>query len=668
MFRIPPLLRLSAANILLLLLLFITLRLLFWFWFRLSGSPLPLEMLLESLYVGSKFDLRLAALVVAPLPLLGWLPYLNPLRFRFGIWLWGAYFSLANAAVLLIYFLDFGHYSYLRIRIDNTVFRFAENPDISLQMVLQSYPIFWISVAYLILLSATLYGFVRLVHYSRGLNHKPLAWLKQGVQLFVLFFLYLFAIYGKVSWYPLRWNDAFYSANAFASAVALNPVIYLYDTYMNGGLAFDEEETRRYYSKMGSHLGIDDMDSQRLNFARAVKPQMDITGRPNVVIFLVESWASHKTSLSGNPLNPTPEFAKIAKEGIYFSNFFVPHTGTAHSVFALMTGSPDVQLGDTASRNPTIINQHLLFNSFQNYAKFYMLGGSASWRNIRALFSNNIPDIQIYEEGSYDAPRSDVWGISDLNLLKAANRVFSQQEDPFIAVVQTSGNHRPYTIPDDNDDFTNIEPKLEPARYGFDDSGEFNAYRLSDFNFGRFFALAKREAYFENTLFLFLGDHGIGGSSGEHTHPQETKLGLGSFRVPFVIYAPALIPGGEVIETVASELDVMTTVASLTGHNHLNTSLGRDLFNTNYDSSRVAFTISHSGVPTIGIIDKDYYFRMRSDGSDRHLFQLNNSDPLQNFLESERERSQAMEELTRGYYESARYIINHNRPSDHRQD
>ena len=39
------------------------------------------------------------------------------------------------------------------------------------------------------------------------------------------------------------------------------------------------------------------------------------------------------------------------------------------------------------------------------------------------MLAHNIPALRIFEEGSYDAPVVDVWGISDENLLLAANNV-----------------------------------------------------------------------------------------------------------------------------------------------------------------------------------------------------------------------------------------------------
>jgi phosphoglycerol transferase MdoB-like AlkP superfamily enzyme len=664
---IPRLTRFLAVTALIYIIAFSLMRLAFWGYFNNPSDPLTGSALLKALYIGFKFDVRLTLFLILPIFLLGWIRVISPLYSSFGKVFWSGYLILATIGVMLFYALDFGHYSYLNIRVDSTVLRFLENPLISGQMVWESYPVIWISLGLgvAVLLFAVI--LIKLMEAYSCIDYRPLSRWRSAAVVTVTVFALLFGIYGKISWYPLRWNDAFFGTNAFASAVALNPVLYFTDTYLNGGLPYDEAGTRKFYPLMADYLGASPKDSAQLNFSRPVEAATGVNNRPNVVIFLIESFASYKTSLSGNPLDPTPEFAKIAQEGVYFKNFFTPHTGTAHSVFALLTGSPDVQLGDTSSRNPTIISQHLLINSFTGYEKFYFLGGSASWRNIRALFTNNIPEVQIYEEGSYDAPRNDVWGISDLNLMKAANQVFAKQEKPFFAIVQTSGNHRPYTIPDDNDDFESITPQFDASRYGFDDAAEFNAYRLTDYDIGRFFELARNEPYFDNTVFLFLGDHGINGNAGEHSLKQETQLLLGSYRVPLVLYAPKLLKGGEVFDKVASEVDIMTTLASLTGHNHINTTFGRDLFEPAHDETRYAFTINHAGVPLIGLIGDNFYFRMRADGSDRNLFKLGTDAPRTNHAGDYPEIARQMAEMTLGYYETARYVINHNRPVKQQQ-
>ncbi len=691
MISIAPLFRFLASAALILTTFFFVLRLGFLTVYNNPADPLGFATAAQALYIGLKFDLRLALLMLTPILMIGWLPWISPFR-RYGQPFWQIYLTVVTTLVVIFYMLDFGHYAYLNIRVDSTVLRFAENPLISAQMVWQSYPVIAITFSGALATLLAYRGFGWLLNYYAGVKFNPhpsylletLLSLSNKLQVVLekyqhlryeyrvllrqffvstaLVFLFIFGIYGKLSWYPLRWSDAFFGTHAFASQVALNPVLYFSDTYLNGGMAYDQKKVEKSYTTIAKYLGVSEVDQQSLNFSREVIPSSLTKTKPNVIVVILESFASYKASISGNILNTTPNFDAIANNGYYFPNFFTPHTGTARSVFAFTTGIPDVQLGDTSSRNPTIVDQHMLINAFGDYEKYYFLGGSASWRNIRALLSRNIPGLQIYEEGSYQSPRIDVWGISDLDLFREAHQVLKTQSKPFFAVIQTSGNHRPYTIPEDSASFVKKNPSIDVTEHGFESVEEYNSYRFMDHSIGHFMQEVKNAGYFDNTIFVFFGDHGINHDAGKHSLPQETQLGIGSHRVPFVIYAPELFKQPKRINKVATEVDVLTTLASITNHPHTNTTFGRDLFNPDFDNERYAFTITHSSNPQIGVIGKEYYFRMRESGAEKRLFKLGTDSPRKNVLEQQPEIAKRMEEIAYGYYHSARYVMNNNAP------
>src|SRR6185295_7775520 len=140
----------------------------------------------------------------------------------------------------------------------------------------------------------------------------------------------------------------------------------------------------------------------KLDFARYVTPPEKPGIRYNLVLIHLESFAAFKAGVFGNPLNATPFFDAIAKDGLLFTNFFVPEVPTPRSVFTMITGIRDVNGATTASRNPLVGNQHTLVNALEGYEKYYFLGGSATWGNIRGLFGRNIPGLHMYEEGDYD--------------------------------------------------------------------------------------------------------------------------------------------------------------------------------------------------------------------------------------------------------------------------
>jgi len=160
---------------------------------------------------------------------------------------------------------------------------------------------------------------------------------------------------------------------------------------------------------------------------------------------------------------------------------------------------------ETATRNPMITEQHTIINHLKGYRKFYFTGGSAGWANMRALVKYNIPDLELFEEGSFTEPEVDVWGISDLSLFREVDKVLSAipEDEPFYAYIQTAGNHRPFTIPEDNDGFE-IDPLDEEVAHahGFTTTDQYNAVRLLDHTIGRFLEMAEKSGYLDRTLLV----------------------------------------------------------------------------------------------------------------------------------------------------------------------
>lgn len=669
---VPRLARLAFAVIALDVLAFSLLRAGFYLYFRSPLDPVPSGPLLKAFYIGMKFDVRLALLIALPLFVLGPVRGIGVFRGRAGRLLFTLYLVIAHFLAFAFYSLDFGHYAYLEERLNATALRFVENLAISVEMIWQTYPIVWIGAGLFVFIALAWLVFWRLIR--RGAMHEPHrpGWLGRWAMRLVVLVLVLGGIYGKASNYPLRWSDAYFSPHKFASELALNPILYFAETMGLQEEPYDKDKARMYYPLMASYLKVDEpgpgagvLDYSRLRPARG-----QVEGSPNVVVVLLESFVHYKVGAFGNPLDPTPNFDRLSREGMFFKRFYTPSTGTARSVFAFLTGLPDVESRETSSRNPLIVKQRSMIDVFEDYDKYYFLGGSVNWANIRGLLSHNIEGIEIYEEGSYSSPRGDVWGISDLHLFEEADRVLASRDEgekaegkkPFFAIIQTSGNHRPYTIPGDNRGFKYSEQEDEEKtrRYGFYSTEEYNSYRFMDHSIGFFMREAKKHAYFDNTVFVFFGDHGLPGNSPTMLK-SEQQLYLTNFHVPLLIYAPSMM-GGLEVDKVASELDVLPTLASLLGMEGVNTTLGRDLLDPAYDGERYAFTITGQGrTPEIGVISKGFYYRTFLKDGDGTLHEYLSDTPRDDVSGRFPGVAAEMDRMARAYYETARYIRYHNK-------
>ena len=660
--RLPRLIRFLILNFVISLVGLTLLRIGFYLHFQAPDASIPVSVLSKAFFIGFRFDTRLILIALLPVLLLGWIKPINLFDTVRGRRIWVAYLTIVAAVIGLAYVLDFAHFAYLESRLNATILRFLYNLRESYQMVMESYPVWPLLIVMALFTASVVYGQYRLVRkFARHPSQKTRRWRRVIIVAgFVL--VYCFGIYSKFSWYPLRWSDAFFSNNAFVSAIALNPALYFYDTWKNREITYDTEKVAAHYDRMADLLGVAPKDQNHLSFVRQVKGENRFAKPPNVIVVILESCGFYKTSLSGNPLDPTPNFDRIARQGILFRRFYTPHGGTARSVFAAITGIPDIELIKTSSRNPLVVRQHVIANDMKAYRKFYFLGGSASWGEIRGLLSTNINDLNLYEEGSYSSPVVDVWGVSDLDLFKEANGVLKNAgPEPFLAIIQTSGNHRPYTIPPNNDGFQPNPISDEMAlRYGFRSADAYNSYRFMDHSIGRFIDIAKGEAYFDNTVFLFFGDHGLVRNA-EHRPKYEHELIMNRYHVPLLIYAPGLITSPGVIDRVASEVDIMPTIAGMAGVRYTNSTFGRDLFDPQFNDNRYAFTILHAPVPHLGLISADFYYNVMGDGSSPKLFKLDPEAPIEDQYP---EMAEKMRQLCLGIYESARYVRFHNTPED----
>ena len=656
--------------------LFVLLRTLFYFGF--SGiendQTIAAAELEQALYIGIKFDLRLALLMTLPVAVLAFLPRINLVSSGFVRVVNRLYLALSVTAAMLMYILDFGHFSYLGVRLNSTVMRFFENLDISAQMVWESYPVIWITLG----LIATVLLFMRLamvLDLRLLLANPPVVSRSQktiGMTALSLFFIG--GMFGKMpgnlnSPMPLRWNDAFFSNKIAVSSLGLNPILYFADSFKNKEDLYDLEKVRANYDVISHYLGVDRPDSEALTYERHLPASNHAVGdgmrKPNIVIVMLESLGASRVGAYGNPLKPTPNLDHIAENGWLFENFYVPVSGTARTVFATFTGMPDVSSVRTASRNPLITEQIMLINEFAEYSKYYIIGGSLGWANMSAMIEYNIPDIQIYQEGMYDAPVVDVWGISDLDLFKAADRVLAQQpkDKPFFAFVQTAGNHRPFTVPEDNDGFQIDEttPASELDKWGFRSRPQYNAVRLLDFNIGRFMEMAKQSGYFDNTIFVFYGDHNNRVTTIPHMKPFHLPLDLDGLHVPHMYYAPKLLKP-RVVDEAVSLVDVMPSLAGLAGIPYRNTTMGRDINDPAPEGERVIFTKDSGKMnPMIGAVTKNFMYRLKYGAEYQALHDLNSDTPEQDVSAQHPEKAAYLKKMALGIYDTTKYMFHHNK-------
>jgi phosphoglycerol transferase MdoB-like AlkP superfamily enzyme len=609
--------------------------------------------LFPTFLLGLRFDLRWISILLLPIVIASLVPEFSPFYSPKNKKVWTWYLAVVTFFVVFFFAADFGCFSYNKTRLNASALNFMEDPGISAKMLWQSYPIVWMvlglmmSVLLLRQMFRKLHGKVVIKTEGKGIPYQR-KWFLGAILCFGLL------TYGSFNGQPLTWKSAFRFDDSFKSYLALNPLQNFFTTLKFRRPQYDEAKARQYFPVMRQWLNLQNKD---FSYKREIEPGPDaLHSKPNVVLVLCESFSMYKSSMSGNPLNTTPFFNQLCQNGVFFDHCFTPHFSTARGLFATLTGIPDVQLSKFSTRNPQALDQHTIVNNFDDYEKYYFLGGNPSFNNFEGLVKN-IDNVQMDVEGKFRSKPVNVWGISDKDLFMEANKVFSQQSKPFFAIVQTADNHRPFTIPPSDSAFQKkIIPEDQLKKYGFESLEEFNAFRYADYCFQRFIESASKEKYFNNTIFVFIGDHGVSGDA-KNIYPSVwTDERLTDEHVPLLFYSPGLLKPQR-REEVVSQIDVMPTIAGITGQTYVNTTLGRDVLH-NQNGNHGAFIILHDE-GRIGIVTDEFYYTKNLNFQDEELhFMKENNCYTANQLDSVRKN---LSQLTTAYYETARWMLVHNK-------
>ena len=651
-YKIPKTLLWVVNLLLIFLLIFTVFRLVTCIAFK--PKSLSINELIPSFWMGIRYDLRWIAIILLPIVIFSMVPRLSPFYSAHNKKWWTWYLAIVTFIVFVFFAADFGSFAYNQTRVDAGAMNFAEDFGISWQMMWQTYPMLWMIL-----------GLVVAVWFFRWMCHKS-HWLvinrTEGLgipyrrKFFIIAAVILcFFIYGSLSWRPLTRNDSFRFRDGFKSFLAINPLQNFFATLRLRRPEFNEKKAREAFPIMGEWMQLPDLNT--FTYKRIVSPGSNaLESRPNVVLVMCESFSMYKSTMSGNSLNTTPYFNSLCEKGIFFERCFSPHFSTARGLFAIITGIPDAQLFKFSTRNPLALSQHTIIDNFEGYDKHYFLGGNPEFNNFEGLLKN-IDDLQMHTEKSFSSPRINVWGISDKDLFLEANMVFKKQAKPFFAIIQTSDNHRPFMVPQKDTDFVKLDvPVDELRKNGFESLDEYNSFRYSDYCFRKFIEAAEKEPYFHNTLFVFIGDHGVAGDATNIYPAAWTSHRLTDEHVPLLFYAPYLLNPQKRSEVV-SQIDVLPTIAGMIQQPYVNTTLGRDLLDPN-KKNNYAFITNTAG--KIGMVTDEFYFIKNLNFPDEELVPIKYSE--QQYTSRQRDSAQRrLSEFTSAFFETARYMIMNNK-------
>lgn len=523
---------------------------LFLLWYHAQAAEASAAELALVVWNGLKLDQTVAGYITA-LPLLVvlaalWIP---------GRWsrsVLKGYLLVIAAVAATAFAANLALYEYWAFPLDSSVLQYLASPKEALASVTAGQLLLQLLVA------AAVFGgmawcylrVLRLYNPARRSTHRAGSMLVLLLAAGVLFL----PIRGGVSVATANVSKVYFSGRMFLNHAAVNPLFSFLSTLSDGDDAlyeyefFPEPERAAIFEPLRGDLPAGIGTDTLLR-----------TRRPNVVLFLVESFGRSTVDerVGGEPV--APEFQRLKGEGVYFDNLFANSFRTDRGTVAVLSGFPAqtkmsvMKLPVKSQRLPSIARSLRR----EGYATSFYYGGDLNFTNTASyLYGTGFDRLTWQKDLHFDAPTSK-WGYADDVVIDAfTDHVLAEaaSQRPFFAAMLTLSSHEPFDVP-----FAKFDDPM------------LNAMAFTDASLGRFVERVRQTPVWNDLLVILIADHaypypyGIANSDAlRHRIPM---LWLGG-----AVRRPA------VVETYGSQSDLAATLLAQLGIAHGDFLFSRDLF------------------------------------------------------------------------------------------
>ncbi|OJV52068.1 MAG: hypothetical protein BGO31_08070 [Bacteroidetes bacterium 43-16] len=450
---------------------------------------------------------------------------------------WLRYFYNIFSAILILLFTgviigDIALYSHWGFRMDATPFFYLK--DISTASASLNTSSIVGYIALLLIVSSIVYLVYHVMFRNRFQQLASVKSLWLTVPAFVLLGI---TIRGGLGISPLNVSYAYFSNHLFANHAAINPV------WNVGSGIFDYQKLNKsyaYFSEEQEAGYLKDLYRKKEDRTELLKVK-----KPNVLLVIVESFTSKVLQHSGADPKIMPEFNQLIHEGIFFDQIYAAADRTDKGIAAVISGYPSLP-GSSPLKYPNILNQFpALAKSLDpaGYTSSFIYGGTLEFANYKSYLV----------QAGYEALVSDInfkpqelktkWGAYDEQVFDKTLEVIQGSKEPFFATTLTLSSHDPFTIP------------IAPLYTGKGNDTLFlNAIHYTDQCIGKFIAKAKQQPWWQNTLVIFIADHGSPYPG--NTSPEDAER----YHIPMLWLGGAIAYKDTVISSLGAQTDLAATL------------------------------------------------------------------------------------------------------------
>ena len=465
-------------------------------------------------------------------------------------------------------------------------------------------------------------------------------WNNEGLTLLASIVLIggcMFGIRGRVGYNPIKVSAAYYCNNTFLNQLGVSPTFNLLRSSLEASKSENREidlmDEQEAITRVRQELHIADSLPEVSPVARRVENPGEPT-RQNVVLIFMESMSAELMGHFGNPWQLTPFLDTIATQSLCFNRFFSAGTHTNHAIHSTLYSYPALMKRNSMKGAvipffaglPTILQDN-------GYSTLFFMTHESQYDNMNGYLRTNGFD-HIFAQENY--PKEKVvnsFGVQDDFLYQYAVPVLSQtarEGKPFFAALLSISNHPPYVIPKDFKAHSNTD--------------ELRIVEFADHALKEFIDQARQEEWFDNTIFVFVGDHG------KLVGTPRSDMPLSFNHVPLLIYSPATIEPRQ-IDDLGGQTDIAPTLLGLLQIDYTDNGFGIDLLREKRRA--VVFTSDDA----IGCVN-DSLFYIYKPKEDQEWLLAHEKAIEQSGDIADKEARQSLRDYSFAVLQTAQYLMN----------
>lgn len=465
-------------------------------------------------------------------------------------------------------------------------------------------------------------------------------WNNEGLTLLASIVLIggcMFGIRGRVGYNPIKVSAAYYCNNTFLNQLGVSPTFNLLRSSLEASKSENREidlmDEQEAIARVRQELHIADSLPEVSPVARRVENPGEPT-RQNVVLIFMESMSAELMGHFGNPWQLTPFLDTIATQSLCFNRFFSAGTHTNHAIHSTLYSYPALMKRNSMKGAvipffaglPTILQDN-------GYSTLFFMTHESQYDNMNGYLRTNGFD-HIFAQENY--PKEKVvnsFGVQDDFLYQYAVPVLSQttrEGKPFFAALLSISNHPPYVIPKDFKAHSNTD--------------ELRIVEFADHALKEFIDRARQEEWFDNTIFVFVGDHG------KLVGTPRSDMPLSFNHVPLLIYSPATIEPRQ-IDDLGGQTDIAPTLLGLLQIDYTDNGFGINLLREKRRA--VVFTSDDA----IGCVN-DSLFYIYKPKEDQEWLLAHEKAIEQSGDIADKEARQSLRDYSFAVLQTAQYLMN----------